>query len=211
MLDQAILDYIDALSNVDDPVLSEVERSTHLHTLAPQMLSGKVQGAFLTMLTSLIKAKHVLEIGTFTGYGTICLAKGLSDDNESKVVTYEGNPELSFLIQKHIALAGLESKIESVIGNAIELIPARKEVWDLVYIDANKQEYPAYFDLVIDKVRPGGLIITDNVLWSGKVVYEPDDVDAGIIREYNQKLKEDTRVKTIILSVRDGLSLARKL
>lgn len=211
MLDQAILDYIDALSNVEDPVLSEVERSTHLHTLAPQMLSGKVQGAFLTMLTSLIKAKHVLEIGTFTGYGTICLAKGLSDDNESKVVTYEGNPELSFLIQKHIALAGLESKIESVIGNAIELIPARKEVWDLVYIDANKQEYPAYFDLVIDKVRPGGLIITDNVLWSGKVVYEPDDVDAGIIREYNQKLKEDTRVKTIILSVRDGLSLARKL
>lgn len=210
MLDPAILEYIDAFSHVDDPVLNEVERSTHLHTLAPQMLSGKVQGAFLTLLTSLINAKHVLEIGTFTGYGTICLAKGLSDDPDSKVVTYEANPELSFLIQKHFALAGLESKIESIIGNAIELIPARKEIWDLVYIDANKQEYPAYFDLVIDRVRPGGLIITDNVLWSGKVVYEPDDIDAGIIREYNRKLKEDTRVETIILSVRDGLSLARK-
>ena len=210
MLDQAILEYVDNMSNTDDPVLIEIERSTHLHTLAPQMLSGRVQGAFLTMLTSLIDAKHVLEIGTFTAFGSVCLARGLSQHAGSKVVTFEANPELNFLIQKHIRLAGLEEKIETVTGNALELLPQRSETWDLVYIDANKQEYPAYYHTIIDRVRPGGLIISDNVLWSGKVVFEPEDVDAKVIREYNELLRDDPRVETVILTVRDGLSVARR-
>jgi caffeoyl-CoA O-methyltransferase len=211
MHDPRILDYIDAMSNTDDPVLIEIERSTHLHTLAPQMLSGRVQGALLTMLAKLIDAKLILEIGTFTGFGAICLARGLSKEPGSKVVTYEANPELGFLIRKHIDLAVLSDKIETVTGNVLELLPDRQEMWDMVYIDANKQEYPAYYDAVIDRVRPGGLIISDNVLWSGKVVFEPDDVDASIIRGYNVKLRDDPRVEVVVLSVRDGLSVARKL
>lgn len=209
MLATEIQDYIDQLSNVDDRILLEIERSTHLHTLAPQMLSGRIQGAFLTLITSLMQAKHVLEIGTFTGYGTVCLAKGLQL-NEGKVVTMEANPEYKFLIEKHLELANVKDRVETVFGNALTLIPERPEVWDIVYIDAHKQEYIQYYETVVDRVRPGGLILSDNVLWSGKVVYEPEDVDAKIIRAYNKMLHDDPRVDVIILPIRDGLSVARK-
>jgi predicted O-methyltransferase YrrM len=211
MLAPEILKYTDDLSNVHDPILNEVERSTHLHTIAPQMLSGRVQGAFLTLLTRLQQAKHVLEIGTFTGYGTICLARGLNTDAASKVVTIEANPEYNFLIQKHLAMAGLSAKVESLFGKAQDIIPERQEIWDLVFIDANKQEYIQYYESVIDFVRPGGLILSDNVLWSGKVVSEPNDVDARVIRRYNEMLFKDPRVEVIMLTIRDGLSIARKV
>ena len=211
MLDPQIQKYTDEVSNVEDPVLEEVERSTHLHTLAPQMLSGRVQGKFLTMLASMLDAQQILEIGTFTGFSAICLARGLRNSVESKVVTLEANPEMEHLIRKNLALSGLENKIEYIIGNALDILPSRKETWDMVYIDAHKQEYPEYFNLVVDKVRTGGLIISDNVLWSGKVVYEPEDVDAKVIRTYNEMLKQDPRVEVIVLTVRDGLSIARKL
>ena len=208
MLAPEILKYADDHSNVDDPVLIEIERSTHLHTLAPQMLSGRIQGKFLTLITSLLGAKNVLEIGTFTGYGTVCLAKGLGHDG--KVVTIEANPEHSFLVKKHLQLAGVEDRVEFVIGNALEIIPERKEVWDLIYIDAHKQEYMDYYKAVIDRVRSGGIILSDNVLWSGKVVYEKDDVDAKVINAYNEMLVNDPRVDVMLLTVRDGLSIARK-
>ena len=211
MLDPQIQKYTDEVSNVEDPVLEEVERSTHLHTLAPQMLSGRVQGKFLTMLASMLDAQQILEIGTFTGFSAICLARGLRNSVESKVVTLEANPEMEHLIRKNLALSGLENKIEYIIGNALDILPSRKETWDMVYIDAHKQEYPEYFNLVVDKVRTGGLIISDNVLWSGKVVHEPEDVDAKVIRTYNEMLKQDPRVEVIVLTVRDGLSIARKL
>ena len=211
MLDPQIQKYTDEVSNVEDPVLEEVERSTHLHTLAPQMLSGRVQGKFLTMLASMLDAQQILEIGTFTGFSAICLARGLRNSVESKVVTLEANPEMEHLIRKNLALSGLENKIEYIIGNALDILPSRKETWDMVYTDAHKQEYPEYFNLVVDKVRTGGLIISDNVLWSGKVVHEPEDVDAKVIRTYNEMLKQDPRVEVIVLTVRDGLSIARKL
>lgn len=210
MLDPRIQQYTDTYSNVDDPVLEEVERSTHLQTIAPQMLSGRVQGKLLTWLASFLQAEHILELGTFTCFSAICLARGLKDSPGSKVVTIESNGELSFLINKNLQLAGISDKVESLIGDALKIIPTRKEKWDLVYIDANKQEYIDYFNLVIEQVRPGGLIVTDNVLWSGKVVFEPEDVDARVIHQYNQMLAADPRVEVIMLTIRDGLSLAKK-
>ena len=209
MLAPEIQTYIDEHSNINDDVLHEVERATHLHTLFPQMLSGRLQGKFLTLMTSLINAKNVLEIGTFTGYGTICLASGV--EAGGKVVTIDINPEFSFLVKKHLALAGVEDRVEALIGDALKLLPQRKEIWDLVYIDAHKQEYIQYFNAIIDHVRPGGLILTDNVLWSGKVVNEPDDVDAKLINQYNKLLLDDSRVEVLVLPIRDGLSVARKL
>lgn len=211
MLATEIQKYTDDYSNVQDPVLHEVERSTHLHTIAPQMLSGRVQGAFLTLMTSLLQARHVLELGTFTGYGTICLARGLHASPDSKVVTIEANPEYSFLIKKHLAMAGVENKVESLFGRALDLIPQRDETWDLVFIDANKQEYMEYYEAVVDRVRPGGLILSDNVLWSGKVVYERNDVDARVIHKYNEMLFRDPRVEVLMLPIRDGLSIARRV
>ena len=211
MLATEIQKYTDDYSNVHDAILNEVERSTHLHTIAPQMLSGRVQGAFLTLMTSLLQARHVLELGTFTGYGTICLARGLYFSPESKVVTIEANPEFSFLIKKHLAMAGVENKVECLFGRAQELIPQRSETWDLVFIDANKQEYVEYYEAVIDHVRPGGLILSDNVLWSGKVVFERNDVDARVIHRYNEMLFRDPRVEVLMLPIRDGLSIARRV
>jgi len=211
MIDPEIQKYTDTFSNVDDPVLEEVERSTHLHTIAPQMLSGRVQGAFLTFLATLIEAENILELGTFTGFSAICLARGLKKSPASRLVTFESNGELSFLIKKNLALAGVEDKVESIIGDALQILPTRKETWDMVYIDANKQEYIDYFNLVIDHVRPGGLIITDNVLWSGKVVTDRNDVDANVIHRYNEMIANDPRVKVLMLTIRDGLSIARKL
>lgn len=210
MLAPEILKYVEDHSNVDDPVLHEVERSTHLHTIAPQMLSGRIQGAFLTLLTSLLQARHVLEIGTFTAYGTICLARGLFPSKESMVLTIEANPEYSFLIEKHLALAHVQDRVECIHGDAIKIIPERMETWDLVFIDANKQEYPDYYNAVIDHVRPGGLILSDNVLWSGKVVYDHEDVDAKALHRYNEMLVSDPKVEVMMLTIRDGLSVARK-
>ena len=174
------------------------------------MLSGKIQGKLLTLLTSLSNATNVLEIGTFTGYGTVCLARGLNTV-DGKVVTIEANPEFSFLVNKHLSMAGVQHQVEYVTGNALHLLPARPEIWDVVYIDANKQEYVKYYEAVIERVRPGGIILSDNVLWSGKVVYEPDDVDAKIIDEYNKMLVNDPRVEVLMLTIRDGLSVARKI
>lgn len=211
MLAPEIQKYTDDYSNVHDTILAEVERSTHLHTIAPQMLSGRVQGAFLTLMTSLLKARHVLEIGTFTGYGTICLARGLYPAADSKIVTIEANPEYAFLIQKHLALAGVEDRVENLYGRAEELIPQRTETWDLVFIDANKQEYEQYYEAVIERVRPGGLILSDNVLWGGKVVRDSNDVDARVIHRYNELLYKDPRVEVLMLTIRDGLSIARKV
>lgn len=209
MLAPELEKYIDDHSNVQDDVLIEIERSTHLHTMSPQMLSGRIQGKLLTLLVSLANAQNVLEIGTFTAYGTVCLAKGLTTSG-SKVVTIEANPEYAYLVKKHIELSGLEDKIETVIGDARKVIPERTEQWDVVYIDAHKQEYIEYYETVLAYVRPGGLILSDNVLWNGKVVFEPGNVDAKLINRYNAMLRDDPRVDVVILPIRDGLSVARK-
>lgn len=210
MLPKDIERYVAAHSLPPDDVLLEIERATHLYTIAPQMLSGHVQGAFLTFLARLTGATRILEIGTFTAYGTICLARGLADAPDSRVTTIEANREFAYLIDRHLERSGLKNRITSLIGDARRIIPSLEEVWDIVFIDANKLEYAEYYDLVIDRVRPGGLILTDNVLWGGKVLHPEKDIDAAAIHAYNVKVHADPRVEVIMLTLRDGLSIARK-
>ncbi|HMO39374.1 MAG TPA: O-methyltransferase [Saprospiraceae bacterium] len=202
-------DYCAAHTTPPDPVLQALERETHLKTLAPQMLSGHLQGQLLQLLSSLLQPKSILEIGTFTGYAAICLARGLAPGG--RLHTIEPNRELEHLIRKYIALAGLEAAIQLHIGRAEEMIPVLDISFDLVFIDAGKQQNAFFYDLIFDKVRPGGLILIDNVLWGGKIVNErAHDVDTQLIRTFNDKIHADERVENIMLPIRDGLLIARK-
>lgn len=210
MISKAIEQYAAAMSQPADEVLLEVERATHLYTIAPQMMSGPVQGGLLTLLARLCGARHILEIGTFTGYGTICLSRGLSDGPACAVTTLEANPEFGYLIDRHIALAGLADRIHRLTGDALTLLPTLHETWDMVFLDGNKLEYAAYYRLVIDRVRPGGLILADNVLWSGKVLQPEQDPDAAALHAFNTMVREDSRVEVTLLTLRDGLSILRK-
>ena len=196
-------------STKEDSVLQQLTRETHLKVQMPQMLSGQLQGTFLEMFTSLLQPKRVLEIGTFTGYSGICLARGLA--NEGLLYTIDVNEELTPMVQRYLHKAGVAEKVKILTGNAHLIIPDLNETFDLVFIDADKTNYCNYYDLVIDKVRPGGYIIADNVLWSGKVVEEKKDKDTLAIDTYNKKVANDNRVKNVILSLRDGLNIAQKL
>lgn len=208
-LPEPINKYIEEFSSAEDKVLSQLTRETHLKVQMPQMLSGHIQGKFLEFISRMMKPEKILEIGTFTGYSAICLAKGLSPNG--LLHTIDINEELQPIIEKHISIAGLQSKIVLHTGDAIQIIPTLKETFDLVFIDADKQNYSNYFDLVVDKVKAGGLIIADNVLWSGKVVEEKHDKDTASLHAYNQKVLADSRVENFILPLRDGLNIARKL
>ena len=201
--------YIEAFSSEEDDVLSELTRETYLKVQMPQMLSGKTQGQFLEMFSRLLQPKRVLEIGTFTGFSAICLAKGLAADG--MVVTIDINAELQPLCSKYFMKAGLSKKIKHLIGDAGKIISELNETFDLVFIDADKQNYRKYYELVFDKVRPGGYIVADNVLWSGKVIEELKDKDTTAIHQYNVMLNEDSRVRNFILPLRDGLNIAQKL
>lgn len=202
--------YILAHLDDEDPVLQELERDTFLNVLRPRMLSGHIQGSMLTMLSQMIHPKRILEIGTYTGYSAICLAKGLQD--QGYLHTIEINDELEEMAQKYFEKVGLQHKILQHIGDAKVIIPNLQEYFDLVFIDGDKRDYATYFDLVIDKVPSGGILIADNILWSGKVVEEVDQTDEqtrGILT-FNQKVKDDPRVSQTILPLRDGLMLIRK-
>ena len=196
-------------STKEDSVLQQLTRETHLKVQMPQMLSGQLQGTFLEMFTSLLQPKRILEIGTFTGYSGICLARGLA--NDGLLYTIDINEELTPMVQRYLHKAGVAEKVKTLTGNALQIIPDLNETFDLVFIDADKTNYCNYYDLVIDKVRPGGYIIADNVLWSGKVVEEKKDKDTMAIDAYNKKVANDSRVKNVILSLRDGLNIAQKL
>ncbi len=172
------------------------------------MLSGPLQGQMLRLLSQLLQPRTILEIGTFTGYSALCLAEGLAPDG--KLYTIEGNPELEYLIRKYIQKAEQTEKIELIIGDAKAIIPDLPYEYDLVFIDAGKNDYAFYFDLVVDRVRPGGLILADNVLWSGKVLNGKYDKDTATIHAFNQKIQDDERVENILLPIRDGLIIARK-
>jgi caffeoyl-CoA O-methyltransferase len=209
LVSSEIENYIEAFSSKEDAVLTELSRETHLKVPMPQMLSGNVQGQLLQMISALIQPKRILEIGTYTGYSAICLAKGLS--NDGLLYTLDINEELQPMCEKYFAKANLSSKIKQLIGDAQKLIPELNETFDLVFIDADKVNYSNYYDLVFDKVRAGGYVIADNVLWSGKVIEEKKDKDTLAIHQYNQKLAADKRVKSFILSLRDGLNIAQKL
>ena len=201
-------EYCQAFSDQQPELLYQLERETFLKTLAPQMMSGHLQGKLLSLLSQLLQPHYILEIGTFTGYSTLCLAKGLVP--QGKLFTIEGNEEMEPIIRKYLSKARLEEQIQLLIGKAEKIIPELQVTFDLVFIDGGKLDYPAHFDLVIDKVRPGGLILADNVLWSGKVIEQPRDKDSQMLHEFNKKLREDPRVDVLILPLRDGLSISMK-
>lgn len=205
-----IEDYI--LSHIDDEsdLLKQLNRDAHVNLLRPRMLSGHLQGKILKMFCRLLQPKYILEIGTYTAYATLCLAEG-ADDN-AEIHTIEVNDELEDFILKHLHKTKLKDKIHLHLGDAMEIIPRIDRIFDLVFIDANKRHYIEYYNLIFDKVRPGGLIIADNTLWDGKVLETPkasDKQTIGIL-EFNDMIAKDERVEKVILPIRDGLTLIWK-
>lgn len=206
-----LLHYIELHSTEEDELLFNLNRETHLEVVNPRMLSGAVQGRFLEFISRMCHPENILEIGTFTGYSAICLARGLKSGG--KLITIENNDELETKILDYFRKAELEDKIELKIGNALEIIPKLDTTFDLIFIDAEKTEYLNYYQLVIDKVDPGGFIIVDNVLWDKKVIDEncKSNPETKAIIEFNDFVQADKRVENIILSVRDGISLIRRI
>jgi len=208
LINENVSAYIEKYTTAEDEHLAALNRETHLKAMMPRMLSGHVQGKFLELISKMIQPKWILEIGTFTGYSAICLAKGLAPDG--KLVTIDINEELTPLVKKYIAAEKMETQIEVITGNAIKIIPDLPYQFDLVFIDADKNNYCNYFDLVIEKVRPGGWILADNVLWSGAVAEAKHDKDTAAIHAFNELIHKDTRVDQVIVSIRDGITIARK-
>lgn len=209
-IDEKIENYALAHSQPESDILKKLNRETHAKVMMPRMLSGHMQGNVLSMFSKMLQPKQILEIGTYTGYSGICLAQGLQENG--KLHTIDINDELETMVRSFIEEAGLTNKINYYLGNALTIIPTINETLDLVFIDADKKNYAAYYDLVFDKVRSGGYIIADNVLWSGKVLDDESkmDVDTKAIQEYNKKIHNDSRVEHMLLPVRDGLMIARK-
>jgi caffeoyl-CoA O-methyltransferase len=201
--------YLDNHCDPEPEYLQKINRETYLKVLKPHMLSGHYQGRVLSMLSKMMQPKRILEIGTFTGYATICLAEGLTD--EGIIHTIEVNRELEEMLNSHFKLTNVEKKIRQHFGEAVQVI-ARLNVTniDIAFIDADKKNNLLYFDLIFDKVRSGGLIIIDNVLWKGKVYGDEKDTDTENIRKLNDQIGADTRVEKLILPVRDGLLIIRK-
>jgi predicted O-methyltransferase YrrM len=199
--------YAEAHSSPESELLGRLSRDTHANVLHARMLSGHLQGNMLSVFSRMLRPQRILEIGTFTGYSAICLAQGLAEDG--LLYTLDLNEELESRIKKYIEEAGLQSKIKLLIGDALQIIPTIDETFDLVFIDADKVNYSNYYDLVFDKVRKGGFIIADNVLWYGKVL-DKNDKDTQAIKDYNEKVLHDTRVTNTLLPLRDGLMIAQK-
>ena len=204
-----LLKYSENHSDSESELLKDLNRDTHLKIGSPRMLSGHLQGRFLSLLSKLLRPQYILEIGTYTGYSALCLAEGLADNG--KLFTIDPNEETNHFAKGYIQRSDHANKIEILQGQAQNIIPTLKEQFDLVFIDADKKNYSLYFDLAIDKVNSGGLIISDNVLWSGKVLEEDKDAETKAIHEFNEKVKADKRVSTILLPLRDGLMISRKL
>lgn len=201
--------YAEDHTSTESALLKKITRDTHAKVLMPRMLSGQLQGRFLSMISHLIHPKNILEVGTYTGYSAICLAEGLQP--EGKLITLDINEELESRVRSYFEEAGLTRKIDYRIGDAIHIIPTLDVEFDLVFIDADKENYSNYYDLVFDKVRSGGLILADNVLWSGKVVKPKPDKDTRALLEFNQKISADPRVENLLLPLRDGIMMVRKI
>lgn len=207
ILNEDLQRYAEQHTSPESDLLKKINRDTHAHVLMPRMLSGHLQGRVLSMISYMIKPQRILEIGTYTGYSALCLAEGLSQGG--KLISIDINEELEEKVRGHFAL--WQDKIEYKIGNALDIVPKLNEIFDLVFIDADKSNYSKYFDLVIDKVRPGGFILADNVLWSGKVLNKNPDNDTKAIVAFNQKIQHDSRVENVLLPIRDGIMTIRKL
>lgn len=193
----------------ESKLLQHIDRETNLKVLMPRMLSGHYQGRFLSLLSKMNSPKRVLEIGTFTGYATLCLAEGLNEDGI--IYTLDINAELEDMVRGNFAKSPLNAKIKYIIGDAQESLKTLKnEIFDLVFIDADKKNNGTYYDLIFDQVKPGGIIIVDNVLWSGKVLSNAPDKDTQNISNFNDYVNADSRVEKLILPIRDGLFVIRK-
>ena len=206
-LSRDLEDYIAQNSEQEPPLLKELTRETHLKVLRPRMITGHHQGRVLSLLSRLVRPKAILEIGTYTGYSAICLAEGLSEDGV--LHTIDKNEELSEIQKRYFERSPFRKQIVQHTGEALELLPTFNDIFDLAFIDADKKEYPEYFEATLPKMRKGGLILLDNVLWSGKVV-EPlkeNDKVTEILLKFNRDLATDTRVRTVLLPIRDGLTV----
>lgn len=196
-------------STAMDELLYELDRETHLKTLAPRMSSGPIQGRILSLISNLVNPKYILEIGTFTGFATLNLVRGLQADGE--LITIEVNPELQYISNKYFTKSGYGDRIKQHIGNAKEIIPTLDYKFDLIFLDAGKRDYPIYYELILPKLRGGGIILADNILWSGKILDEKMDKTSIVLDKFNQQVVEDPRVENVILPLRDGINVIRKL
>jgi predicted O-methyltransferase YrrM len=211
MIERKVEEYLEKYTTPETSVMKELNRETHIKTFYPNMLSGAIQGKFLEMVSRMIQPNRILEIGTFTAYSAIAMAKGLAENG--KLITLEVNPEMETFIKKYIDKAGMSDKIELIMGNALEIIPKLNDTFDLVFIDADKEQYIDYYELAFSKLKPGGFFLTDNVLWNGKVLEDDSKSDKETmgIKAFNEHVKNDSRVEQVMLSIRDGLLLVRKL
>lgn len=200
--------YLERHCDPENELLKHINRETNLKVLMPRMLSGHYQGRLLSMISKMVSPRRILEIGTYTAYATLCLAEGLTPDG--MIHTIDINTELEDVIHGNIARSGMAGKIRCYTGNAVQLIPMIDETFDLVFIDADKRNNGTYYDLVFDKLRPGGIIIVDNVLWSGKIFEAAHDRDTAEIYRFNERISADNRVEKLILPVRDGVFIIRK-
>ena len=209
-LPETLDNYIVTHSEQEPELLQQLTRETYQKVLQPIMLSGPYQGRVLSMISKLINPKSILELGTFTGYSTLCLAEGLH--HSGKIHTIDVNEELVDFQRKYFNKSDFGKQIIQYTGNALDIIPSIETTFDLVFIDADKPNYSHYFHLIIDKLNTGGIIISDNVLWHGKVVetLDPKDKSTKAVLDYNTLLKNDERVETVVLPIRDGLTISRK-
>ena len=201
--------YVVSHSENEPELLQQLNRETYQKILQPRMLSGHYQGRILNMISKLVSPKNILEIGTYTGYSALCLAEGL--DEKGLLHTIDHNEELVDFQKKYFDRSPYKDQLRQYLGNALDIVPTIKASFDLVFIDADKSNYSNYFNLVIDKMNKGGVILSDNVLWSGKVVETPDpkDEDTKALISYNKLLKNDSRIETIMLPIRDGITISR--
>jgi caffeoyl-CoA O-methyltransferase len=208
-MDRNLENYIFDHITPEDPVLEDLYRQTHIRFVNPNMVSGHLQGRFLEMISKMVQPENILEIGTFTGYSAICLSKGLKQGG--RLLTIELNDELTTFAGSYFEKAGLSSVIQQFSGNALEIIPGLDFIFDLVFIDGDKREYVDYYKVVFDKVKPGGFIIVDNVLWGGEVVKKgARDLQTKGIIKFNEMISKETGIENYILPIRDGLMIIRK-
>ncbi len=201
-------EYLERHTDTEDELLKHIDRETNLKVLMPRMLSGHFQGRVLSMISKMLQPKHILEIGTYTGYATLCLAEGLKPGG--RITTIDINAELRPMVEQHFAASGFEKQIDYITGNALDVMDGLTHTFDLVFIDADKKNNLAYFNKVLDKMSSGGVILVDNVLWSGKVLKKDNDKDTESISTFNEAIASDQRVEKLILPVRDGIFVIRK-
>lgn len=210
-IDTDLNNYIEHHTSPEPTLLNKINRETNLEVMLPRMLSGHLQGRILSVIARMIKPEYILEVGTYTGYSALCLAEGLSENG--RLITIEHNLELEHRILGYFKQSVYANKIELQIGEAQEILPVLENNIDLVFLDADKSNYLSYYQILIDKLKPGGYILADNVLWSGKVMSVPDpqDVDTIALQKFNTFVQQDERVENVLLPVRDGLMLIRKI